>query len=166
VTYTVHVPHAFDQAALEHLVDEFIARRYDRGLSHRDLAAECGVSHASVYYVERRRPANPLVRTLQDYAAPLDYGLCFDFDGLPYVDPSPAVSALFAGGYLGTAAISYLRQIREHLGITRMQIQEAHGWNWSSLAACENSDHEPLVSTIQRFARCLGGRAIPRWEEL
>lgn len=158
-------PHPDDRARLDALIDDLAARRQASGLSRRDLAAEVGVSHAALYCLECRRPANPYVATLQRYAEPLGTALRIDLGGLPPLDRSPVVAALFAGGYLGSASTAYLRQVREHLGVTRVDVQEAHGWKWSSLAAFENGDREPLLSMVQRYARCLGGLAVPAWEE-
>jgi predicted transcriptional regulator len=165
VTSVGFTPHPDDRARLEALVDDLAARRQARGFSQRHLAAAVGVTHAALYYLECRRPANPLVATLQRYGDPLRVALQIHLDGLPLPDRSPAVAALAAGGYLGSATTAYLRQVREHLGLRRTDVQAAHGWKWSSLAALENCDREPLLSTIQRYARCLGGQALPVWEE-
>jgi transcriptional regulator with XRE-family HTH domain len=159
-----HRPHPDDREAVEALIDEFTARRVARGVTYRGLADAAGVTKASIWYLECRRPANPIVRTLQTYGGAIELDLHIDLLDMPAVEPSAAVRAFRAGGYLGTATITFLRQIREHRGITRIDIERDHGWRWSSLAGVENTDQEPHVSTIQRFARVLGGRAVPRWE--
>lgn len=162
MTYNRFTPHPDDRAALEALVDGLITRRQDRGVSRRGLAAAVAATPSALYYLERRRPANPLVATLQRYAEPLHLALRLDVTGLPEVPPSPAAAALRAGGFLGSAAVAHLRQVREHLGLRRADVGD---WNWSSLAAFENCDREPLLSMLQRYARALGGRTVPSWEE-
>lgn len=159
-----HTPHPDDREALESLIDQFTAHRRSRGVSDRVIARALGVGMAALWYLENRRPANPLVATLQAYGEVAGLVLLIDLEDLPDVTPSPAVVSLRAAGYLGTASIAYLRQAREALGWSRNRIQAEQGWKWSSLAGLENRDAEPLVSSVQRYARCLGGRAIPRWE--
>ena len=164
MTHVRFTPHPDDRAAVESLIAEFVARRHVCGFSTRELAEQLGVLRASVTTLEVRKPANPRVDTLQAYAEPLSLRLRLELSDLPEVEPTSAVRALLAGGFLGTAMVAQLRLIREHNHWTRPQVQARSGWNWSSIAAFENCDREPHLSMLQRYARALGGRLIPSWE--
>lgn len=166
MTHINFTPHLDDQAGIDALIAGFVARRAACRLSTRALAAELGVLRASVTTLELRRPSNPRIDTLQAYGEPLDLRLRLDLFDLPELEPSAAVHALLAGGFLGTATVARLRLVREHFGWIRKDVTARCGWNWSSLAAFENTDREPHLSMLQRYARALGGRLVPTWEVL
>ena len=161
---TMAPSHPDDVVLRNRLADEMIANRHAAGLSQSQLAELVGVRDGSVYAVERNRPANPRVSTLVEYAHPARRRLVLELCDVVDLEPLPAEQALLAGGYVGAAMVAHLRRWREHAGISRKDIEAQHGWKWYSLAALEYGDREPYLSTLQRYARVLGGRLDARWE--
>jgi transcriptional regulator with XRE-family HTH domain len=152
-----------DMTTRNRLVTELASRRTAVGYSQRGLAAVVGVHRNSVMTLERRRPANPKCSTLQTYGNALRLTLHLDLWDLP-VPPCSAGDLFEAADFLGEAAVARLRATREHMGITRNQIEAEHGWRMSALAAFENSTDSPMLAQIQRLARILGGSINAWWE--
>jgi transcriptional regulator with XRE-family HTH domain len=152
-----------DMTARNLLVDQLASRRAALGYSQERLASLAGVSRSSVVTLETQRPANPKAATLQAYGNALRTTLHLDLADLPVVPCAPA-DVLLSRGLPGRAAVARLRAVREHLGISRLQVEAEHGWRWSALASFENSPLSPMLAQIQRLARICGGSIDAWWE--
>lgn len=155
-----------DEEARNTLIEDFVARRQAMGIGARPLAEALQVRRNSVRTLERRRPFDARVSTLTAYGEPLGLKLVLDLTGVEVQRP-PAAEALHACGYIGSALLLALIEHRRASGLIRRHLAEAAGgWSATAVADVERHDREPYLSTLQRYARGLGGRLEARWEEL
>jgi transcriptional regulator with XRE-family HTH domain len=158
--------HPDDEAARNALIGEYRRIREERGVSKRGLAAVMGVDRRAVQSFEEHRPANPKVASLVKYGEPLALRPAMDVHGF-VVAPAVEAATLRACGYLGAAVLAELVATRRAMGISQAGLaRRCDAWTWSAVSCIEIADHEPLLATLQRYARALGGRLGVRWEEL
>jgi transcriptional regulator with XRE-family HTH domain len=157
--------HPEDEQRREDLVAELRKRRMAAGISAAALGRAMGYTYYAVRAFETRHPVNPKPSTLVAYGEPLGLTLRMDLEGLPDLAPTRYESTLLATGFLGNATAEKLEAVAAHLGASRPRASDQY-WLNGVFYRIDSSGGEPLLGTLQRLARCLGGVLVPSWEEL
>jgi transcriptional regulator with XRE-family HTH domain len=143
--------------------------RRQAGCSQAAAAARAGITK-DTWSLHERRGNNPLVASVQRYVRAVDHRLILRPD-LPHqlaTHPDAAVLADLAArasdphtqdAYHLTAALIELAAYRRWVGITARELSARWGTRRDATAVCdlEGGTKEPLVGSIQRYARSLGG---------
>lgn len=145
------------------LVADWAHRRKEAGLSRADVARFLGQGRTAPGQFEDRRPADPHITLLIKYGSALGLKPVIVLRGVAY-PRTPAPDALLAGGFVGAAAVAELNAARVHLGLTRAGVARSSRIAKVVLFRLEDDRHEPRLSTLQRYARALGGWIETRWE--
>jgi transcriptional regulator with XRE-family HTH domain len=157
--------HADDTAARAALRELMVRLRQDAGLTQPDLASRLGITRSSVNDMERA--TSWAVRRVQAWCRALNHQLVLSVDGIAV----PARPDLWAELYTVAAAPSDAGRDRLHLLATvhdLIRAREALGWTGEELARragvhgrairqWEDSPDGSMVSSVQRYARALGG---------
>lgn len=159
--------HPDDRAARLHLRDQLAQARRDRGLSQRDLAAHLGIGQGAIGDTETSRTANMVAANAQHRARVLAHRLTFHIDRLA-VPADPAAATLH---HLATNATTDTAEDEHHLAATTAHLYAIRRWTGMTgkdfarrIAADETAVNTferhvrtPLLGTIQRYTRGLGG---------
>jgi transcriptional regulator with XRE-family HTH domain len=159
--------HPADHAARITLRDQFTQARRDRGLSQRDLARHLSIGQAALAGTERSRSANMHADTAQHRARVLAHRLTFAVDGF-MVPPCPTTATLHqlaADAATDTAedahhlaaTVAHLHTIRRWTGMDCRALARRIAVYDDAVSRFELHTRIPLLGTMQRYARGLGG---------
>lgn len=159
-----------DRYHREHLAAKLTQLRVAEGHTQAQLAELMYLERTAVSRFERG--TNPLIGTVQRYARTLNHIARLRTAGLPDVsddvevalwrnlaantDPAKADRAARA------ALLAELVAARHALGISQRDQAAVMRCDPTSVCEIERGDNEALLSTYQRYARALGGRAFVR----
>jgi transcriptional regulator with XRE-family HTH domain len=149
-------------------------------LQLRDLRLQAGYSQAAVarrlgvtkdtWSLHERRGNNPLVTSVQRYARAVDHRLILRPE-LPHVLPAHPDAAVLndlarraadptdQDAYHRSALLADLAAYRRWVGIAAREMSQRWGTRRDATAVCdvESEAKEPLIGSIQRYVRSLGG---------
>lgn len=168
-----NVQHPTDQAAQDRLSTQLVALRMTQyARRHAEYARLVGVHPDRLWRFEHPDRVNLSVLTAVRRAAPLGRHLAVDLTGLPDVSGDLLVAYLArrrptdpleAAENTAALLVTQLNAARLELNVTVAAVAARMGIVQASVSSVHNHHGATLrLSTVQRYARALGGRAVLR----
>lgn len=138
--------------------------RLDLGVTLANIGDELHVTPDAVSHWEQRATVTPYILSVQQYARAIDHAAVLQIIGLdvPVLPLDPHRPAKQADAAHRDAVFNQLLDIRKTLGLTQRVLGARMGITSSSVYHFEEGEHEPRLSSYQRYARALGGRLVVR----
>lgn len=160
--------HPDDLAARLDLRNQLIRLREDAGHSQHTYADLLGITQRAVHDSEISPTANYHAHTAQARVRALGHRLRLTPTGLPDLPPTPTVANLERLGAASAtdqqedqlhvvAVATHLATVRRWQGIPQADLGRIIGCTESAISQAERGVTQPLLSTLQRLARGLGG---------